>query len=132
MESKYFTAVMITLMAEGRVLLYAKSHRQDNTAFVTPVVEHWLERAIAQWVHDEGWIRRPIAPSAEALQRSYISLPTLMAGATSGAGCAHLSGTPDIVSITRILPQDSRFSQCSTTGVTKAVVCIILSVGWCI
>ena len=23
-------------------------------------------------------------------------------------------------------------SQCSTTGVTKAVVCVILSVGWCI
>ena len=22
-----------------------------NTAFVTPVVEHWLEREIAQWVH---------------------------------------------------------------------------------
>ena len=28
----------------ARVLLYAQSHRQDNTAFVTPVVEHWLER----------------------------------------------------------------------------------------
>ena len=26
----------------------------------------------------------------------------------------------------------SHSSQCSTTGVTKAVVCIILSVGWCI
>ena len=26
----------------------------------------------------------------------------------------------------------SRFSQCSTTGVTKAVVCANLSVGWCI
>ena len=26
----------------------------------------------------------------------------------------------------------SRFSQCSTTGVTKAVVCVILSVRWCI
>ena len=26
----------------------------------------------------------------------------------------------------------SRSSQCSTTGVTKAVVCTILSVGWCI
>ena len=31
-----------------RVLLYAPPHRQ---AFVTPVVEHWLEREIAQWVH---------------------------------------------------------------------------------
>ena len=32
-----------------------------TTAFVTPVVEHWLEREIAQWVH-EGSIRRPTAP----------------------------------------------------------------------
>ena len=30
--------------------------------FVTPVVEHWLEREIAQWVHNEGSIRRPISP----------------------------------------------------------------------
>ena len=35
-----------------------------NMAFVTPVVEHWLEREIAQWVHHEGSIRRPIAPWA--------------------------------------------------------------------
>ena len=26
-------------------------------AFVTPVVEHWLEREIAQWVHREGSIQ---------------------------------------------------------------------------
>ena len=25
-----------------------------TTDFVTPVVEHWLEREIAQWVHHEG------------------------------------------------------------------------------
>ena len=24
------------------------------TAFVTPVVKHWLEREIAQWVHPES------------------------------------------------------------------------------
>ena len=28
-----------------------------SKAFVTPVVEHWLEREIAQWVHHEGSIR---------------------------------------------------------------------------
>ena len=33
-----------------------------TTAFVTPVVEHWLEREIAQWVRHKGSIRRPIAP----------------------------------------------------------------------
>ena len=31
-----------------------------TTAFVTPVVEHWLEGDIAQWIHHEGSIRRPI------------------------------------------------------------------------
>ena len=38
-----------------------------TTAFVTPVVEHWLEQEIAQWVHHEGSIRRPIATQANAL-----------------------------------------------------------------
>ena len=33
-----------------KVLLYAPFHRQDTMAFVTPVVEHWLEREIVQWV----------------------------------------------------------------------------------
>ena len=25
-----------------------------SAAFITPVVEHWLEREIAQWAHHEG------------------------------------------------------------------------------
>ena len=29
-----------------------------TTAFVTPVVEHWLEGEIDQWVYHEGSIRR--------------------------------------------------------------------------
>ena len=34
-----------------------------TTAFVTPVVEHWLEQVIAQWIYsNEGSIQRPIAP----------------------------------------------------------------------
>ena len=37
------------------------------TAFVTPVVRHWLEREIAQWVHHKGSIRRPTAPWADTL-----------------------------------------------------------------
>ena len=37
----------------ARVLLYASSTDRitHTTVFVTPVVEHWLEREIAQWVH---------------------------------------------------------------------------------
>ena len=34
-----------------------------TTAFVIPVMDHWLEQEIAQWVHPmEGSIRQPIAP----------------------------------------------------------------------
>ena len=44
-----------------------------TTIFVTPVVEHWLEREIARWVHHEVLIRRSIAPRANALPRNYIS-----------------------------------------------------------
>ena len=47
-----------------------------TTAFVTPVVEHWLEREIAQWVHpmkdrsdDPSHHERTLIP------RRYISLP---------------------------------------------------------
>ena len=32
----------------------------DTTAFITPAVDHWLEREIFQWVHHKGSIRRPI------------------------------------------------------------------------
>ena len=45
-----------------------------TTAFVRPVVEHWLEREIARWVHHEESIGRPIAPRANAFTKSYISL----------------------------------------------------------
>ena len=64
----------------ARVLLYAQCHRQNITyySFVTPVVEHWLERETAQWVHpmkdrsdDTSHHERTLLP------RSYISLPSL-------------------------------------------------------
>ena len=38
-----------------------------STVFVTPVMEHWLEREIAQWVHHEGLIRWPITPWVNTL-----------------------------------------------------------------
>ena len=40
----------------ARVLLYASSYRQDNTyhGLISPVVEHWLEREIAQSFHKKA------------------------------------------------------------------------------
>ena len=66
----------------ARVLLYAPSHRQDSTyttAFVTPVMEHWLEKEIAQLVHHKGSIQQPIAPWVDTVPRSYISLIFILA-----------------------------------------------------
>ena len=44
-----------------------------TTAFVTPVVEHWLEREIAQWIHHRS--DDPSHHERTLLPRSYISLP---------------------------------------------------------
>ena len=47
-----------------------------TTAFVTPVVEHWLERDIAQWVHPmKDRSDDPSHHERTLLPRSYISLP---------------------------------------------------------
>ena len=50
-----------------------------TTAFVTPVVDHWLEREIAQWVHPmEDRSDDPSHHERTLLQRSYISLLNAM------------------------------------------------------
>ena len=63
----------------SRVLLYAPSHIRiaHATAFITPVVEHWLTREIAQCIHHEGSIRRPIAPWANTLTTELHLAPVL-------------------------------------------------------
>ena len=46
-----------------------------TTAFVTPVMEHWLEREIAQWVHPmKDRSDDPLHHEQTFLPRSYISL----------------------------------------------------------
>ena len=46
-----------------------------TTAFVTPVLEHWLEREIAQWVHPmKDRSDDPSHHERTLLPRSYISL----------------------------------------------------------
>ena len=47
----------------------------QTTAFVTPVVEHWLEREIAQWVHPmKDRSDDPSHHERTLLPRSYISV----------------------------------------------------------
>ena len=53
-----------------------------TTAFVTPVVEHWLEREIAQWVHpmkDRSDVqRRKHYDSIPYVQRFKVTMPERM------------------------------------------------------
>ena len=59
----------------ARVLLYAPSHRQDNTYFVTPVGGALAgTRNSSMGPPHEGSIRRPIALWANALPLSYVPL----------------------------------------------------------
>ena len=50
-----------------------------NTAFVTPVVEQWLEREVVEWVHHEGSIRRPICTMSKRSYHGAISRSVLSA-----------------------------------------------------
>ena len=54
--------LLFPISSKGSFICTIPERIAQTTAFVKPVVEHWLERAIAQWVHHEGFIRRPIAP----------------------------------------------------------------------
>ena len=55
-----------------------------TTAFVTPVVEHWLEREIAQWVAMKDRSDDPSHHERTLLPRSYISLHTSDEDADNG------------------------------------------------
>ena len=77
-----------------------------TTAFVKPVVEHWLERGIAQWVHPMK--DRSDDPSHHARTLLLVSI--------------HVS----LFSAVRAVMNKASSVQCSTTGVTKVMVCAIL------
>ena len=54
--------LLFSISSKGYFICIITQHSiTHTTAFVTPVVEQWLEREIAQWVHHEGSTRRPIA-----------------------------------------------------------------------
>ena len=56
--------LLLSIDSKGSFYMHQPTDRiTHTTAFVTPVVEHWLEQEIAQWVKPhKGSIRRPIAP----------------------------------------------------------------------
>ena len=54
--------LLLLISSKGSFICTIPVRIAHTTAFLKPVVEHWLEREIAQWVHHEGSIRRPIVP----------------------------------------------------------------------
>ena len=65
--------------------------------FVTPFVEHLLKLEIAQWVHHEGSIWRPITPWVNALTMELHLAPvkwsTLITSCKQWQRCMRLQGT---------------------------------------
>ena len=50
--------LLFPISSKGSFICFIPQTGSHTTAFVTPVVEHWLEQEIAQWLHHEGSIRR--------------------------------------------------------------------------
>ena len=124
-----------------------------STAFVIPVMEHWLEWEIAQWVHHEGLIWWSIAPWADTYHTLFVlvctcenihwkhkqeiaycihqqklivyQLSVLSPGFTSSFTClkpAALGVMGRLIDPSWLTHwSSSHSSQCSTTGVTKAM-----------
>ena len=70
--------LLFPISSKGSFMCHPTDRIIHTTAFVTPVMEHWLEREIAQWVHtmkdrsdDPSHHKRTLLP------RSYISLHTI-------------------------------------------------------
>ena len=65
-------AATIIMGCTFRVTARDMNHPTDSTAhstaFVMPVVEHLLEREIAQWVHHQESMRRLIVPWADPIR----------------------------------------------------------------
>ena len=81
-------------------------------------------------VHFQHWW---VGHSATGVWCSHCAIWLLYTFSTGGAGCSSwCDGSSDRSFMGWNHWAISRSSQCSTTGVTKAVVCVILSVGWCI
>ena len=68
--------LLFPINSKGSFICTIPDRIAHTTAFVTPVVEHWLEREIAQWVHPmKDRSDDPSLHERTLLPWSYISLP---------------------------------------------------------
>ena len=54
--------LLFTISSKGSFICTIPDRIAHTMEFDTPVVEHWLEQEITQWVDHEGSIQQPIAP----------------------------------------------------------------------
>ena len=67
--------LLFPINSKGSFICTIPDRITHTTAFVAPVVEHWLEREIAQWVHPmKDRSDDPSHNERTLLPRSYISL----------------------------------------------------------
>ena len=115
----------------ARVLLYAPSHRQDNTYHGLCYTSRGAlagTRNSSMGPPHEGSIRRPIAPWANALPLGWSDASPHW---WAGARCNSLyNGSWDRSLMVDLLSYIS--FQCFTAGIPNTMVCASLSVGWCI
>ena len=71
--------LLFPINSKGSFICTIPHRIAHTTAFVTPVVEHWLEREIAQWVHPmKDRSDDPSHHERTLLPQSYILLPNLI------------------------------------------------------
>ena len=67
--------LLFPISSKGSFICIIPDRMAHTTAFVTPVMEHWLEREMAQWVHPmKDRSDDPSHHERTLLPRSYISL----------------------------------------------------------
>ena len=53
----YLHGLLLLISSKGAFICIIPQTEQYIPAFITPVVEHWLEHERVKWVHQEGSIQ---------------------------------------------------------------------------
>ena len=113
--------LLFSISSKGSFICTIPDRITHIMAFVTPVVEHWLEREIVQRLTMKFlWCLCHCL--FFVMQLTLFTFISMIIIKKQLCVFIYLFAHWAI----------SRSRQCSTTGVTKVVVCVILSVGWCI